>query len=486
MLAVCVKGGRRSLRTGRFPAVCAFALLTGQAAIAEPVVIPDVPALTWETGRCSQDIAALHAALSAMGCPVAYDELMVASGAAFRTTWPPRRYHYGALVVAPEDLVINAAQFAGAVAERRTDDSPDQVWTAVCESIDQGRPVLMWKGWAVWVICGYDPQGQSLHIRRYESTQQDYEVMPFEPPVALWPLGRPNGIVLLTYDPNVGLPQPDWPEILERAIRFADWPPEQRLHGTYAFGLAAYDAWAATLRRGVDESGPQVDADFTWTFARTLAEARSCAGIVLQEKAALHEAFADAANDYMAQAELLRGMQALLAGGEEGDWVQLKAARGQHFPEQAVREQAAQLVEQAKELEIMAVDALRVALADLGGTAEETGPQARQPRRVEPGRVRPDVPAVVPFRSRSDMAAEYCQKGSRLKAQGRHAEAVTELQAAIKADPKHVESHWVLAWVFIDMDDTDGAARGFRKVLELAPGSDKAREAQKALAGLER
>ena len=472
------------LRTERFLISCVAGLLVLQSCAADPVIIPDVPALTWETGRCSQDIAALHAALSTMGCPLAYDELMVGSGAAFRTAWPPGRYHYGALVVAPEDLVINGAQFAGAAAERRTDDPPEQVWAAICDSIDEGRPVVLWHGWAAWVICGYEPEGQRLYIRRYESAQQGYEVMPFEPLIAVWPLGCPNGIVLLSYDRDVGIPDPDWPAILSRAIHCADWPPEERLHATYVWGLAGYDAWAETLRGGVDESGPQVDADFTWTLARTLAEARSCASIVLQQNAALHEAFEDAAADYMAQAQLLRTMQTVLAGGEEGDWMQLKLAREQHFPEQAVREQAAQLVERAKELEVMAVDALRVALADLGGTTDETGPQAREPRRIDPRRIRPDVPGAVSFMSNDERAAEHCQKGSRLKAQGRYAEAIKELQAALKADPKHVESHWVLAWLFIDMEDSEGAAREFRKVIELAPGSDKAREAQKALARL--
>jgi Tfp pilus assembly protein PilF len=80
-----------------------------------------------------------------------------------------------------------------------------------------------------------------------------------------------------------------------------------------------------------------------------------------------------------------------------------------------------------------------------------------------------------------EKADQHCQRGRQLKAQGKFAEAAKELQKAIRSDPRHVEAHWVFAWVLIELKDTESARTELRKVIELAPESDKAREAQKAL-----
>jgi hypothetical protein len=83
-------------------------------------------------------------------------------------------------------------------------------------------------------------------------------------------------------------------------------------------------------------------------------------------------------------------------------------------------------------------------------------------------------------------AAEHYERGIQLKAAGRMAEAAEELRAAIQADPAHVEAHFALAWVLIETGDRQAAAAEFRKVIELAPDSERAAESQKALERLER
>ncbi len=81
-------------------------------------------------------------------------------------------------------------------------------------------------------------------------------------------------------------------------------------------------------------------------------------------------------------------------------------------------------------------------------------------------------------------AAERYERGIQLKAAGRMAEAAQELRAAIQADPAHVEAHFALAWVLIETGDRQAAAAEFRKVIELAPDSQRAAESQRALGRL--
>ena len=78
-------------------------------------------------------------------------------------------------------------------------------------------------------------------------------------------------------------------------------------------------------------------------------------------------------------------------------------------------------------------------------------------------------------------AGQHYQKGLELKRAGNLTEAAAELRAALAADPKHVKAHYALAWVLLDQKDKPGAQAEFRKVVELAPNSEEAKEAQKAL-----
>lgn len=460
------------MRPHTVAAVCLVLATHVLPVAAEPVVIEGVPRLGWGIGRACAHIAALQAALTPMGCPASYEEMVVASGAAFTTAWYPGRYNYMAMAAAPEDLVANGALAVGATAERISYGSEEEAWVAVCESIDRGAPVIAWQGQGAQVICGYDPAGRRMYVEEYYDKSGIYQVADFEIPDVPYPIEHPNEIVLLHYDRDQPVPELDWPAILARAVRFADWPAREKLNRIYVFGLPAYDAWAQTLRAGL---GPRETSEeaagVALAMAGMLADARAAASVVLADNATVHEAFADAAQHYMAEAEVLQQVRPTLSRNHPGPWAEERQAMFDSFPDQDVREAAARLVEQARAEETMAVEQLRLVLQQLGGTGSEIGPD-------------PLVAAVSDDSAdpaAREKAEQHCQRGRELKDQGKFAEAAQELQAAIKADPKHVESHWVLAWVLVELKDTEGAVQAFRKVIELAPESDKAREAQHAL-----
>ncbi len=445
---------------------------SGSAQAARPQVIEDVPSIGWASGKTSYYIAALHACLQAMGSPIGYEELMVASGAAFCTGWSPGAYKYDSRVAAPEDLVLNGAFAAGATAERRSFESPDEAWEAVCASIDEGRPVIGSDVSMARVICGYDLRDRKMYFHSHNATERGYQIGPFE--ASPGPRRQPNEFIFVEYDPAWGLPELDWPVILSRAVRFADWPRERAivLGDPVVFGLGAYDEWAATLRRGPDGSGVTLDTRLTVTMARTLADSRAAASVVLADHAALHESLRDAADYYMAEAEILEGMREVLAQGETGLHTDVMAAAERNFPDPAVREQAAQVIEQAKEQEILAVKALREVLSDIS-------PEAVQPP--------PPQPIVTVTPAADTQSAEECyQRGIELKGAGKMTEAADQLRAAIEADEKHVAAHYALAWVLVELKDNETAKKEFQKVIELAPGSNQAAQAQAAIERLGR
>lgn len=434
------------------------------SAVGDPVVIQGVSSIGWSSAKYSHYMAALHAVLEALGSPVRYEELMVASGEAFATAWAPRTYSYNARSAVPEDVVVDGAAAAGARAERRSFGSPDEAWVAVCESIDQARPVIASNDSAANVICGYDPDGRKVYLNRYDVSETEYQLLPFETHAG--PTGAPNEFIFVELDTGTEAPDLDWPSVISRAVQFADWPPDRKVHQHFAFGLAAYDAWAATLRTVGDRDGSRQ----TQTLARVIESARRAASTVLSEHATIDDSFAEAAQHYAAEADIMAAMRAVLAQGQVATWAASFEAMSRHFPDPAVREQAAQLIELAKGEEFLAVEALRAALEDLA--------PGRLPRAAEPA----EPPEAVTVDGQS--AQQHYAEGLRLKQVGRWQEAAAHLRAAIEADPAHVEAHWALAWVLIELKDPKQAAGEFRKVIELAPGSERAAEAEKALGRL--
>jgi len=436
-------------------------------AAAAPVTIDGVPRIDYQTKRYSQHIAAAWASLAAQGCPVPYEEVVVASGAAFRIAWRTGDYSYASAELAPEDLVLNAAEAVGALAERRQHATEEEAWQTVVECIDAGRPPCVWLNWGSQVIAGYDEAGTQMLVRHYNTPMEQLTTVPFAAPKPPWPLKGSFGVVVLEYELQGEEPDLEWEPIISRAIDFADWPADDPLYGRFAFGLAAYDSWAQTLRDGLDENGPKTDAVMCEFMARCMADARGCAAVVLQENAGDSEAFADAAFFYQEEADTIAKMADVLADGTTGAWGKITQAMVANFPKQEVREAAAQLVEQAKEQELLAVDSLRDALAEIQGGGDEPADD--------------EVPAPDDDADTKAKVDEHLRHGQQLKTARRFAEAESALREALKLDSESVEAHWVLGWVLVERKRTDDAVAEFNTVIKLAPDTDRAREAQKAI-----
>ncbi|MBM3472666.1 MAG: hypothetical protein FJX75_05270 [Armatimonadetes bacterium] len=454
-------------RTGARLAVGVLVVALAAHGLAAPVVIEGAPQTGWAVRHFNQTADCLYSGLAAMGAAISYDELMVASGYAFRMGWWPGWYSYMAPEVVPEDLIAAGAEAAGGGAQRLDHKSLDEAWVTACRSLDEGCPVLARNGCAYRLICGYDAQGRVMYTREYHSQKPEYDVKPFDVTEPPWPEKGGREVVILAYDAKAKPPDLDWTVILDRAVRFADWPAEQKLSQVFVFGLGAYDAWAETLRNGPDRNGVKTDVELNDYMCRTIGEARACAGAVLQQHAAVHGSLDEAGTLYAEEAQLFSQVSDLLRGGVVGTWPEMQAAMRANFVLPEVRDQAAQLIEQAKELDAQAVDCLRTALADL-----KPEPEDKQP---------PPVVNEPPRDDKAAIAKEHLEKGKELKNARQFSEAAEELRKAIEADRTLVEAHWVLGWVLIELKDTDGAKAAFRKVIELAPGTDRAKEAQKAL-----
>jgi tetratricopeptide (TPR) repeat protein len=270
------------------------------------------------------------------------------------------------------------------------------------------------------------------------------------------------------------MPERDWGAILRRAVRFADWPVSKPLGPGALYGLAAYDAWADTLRMGPDEQGADADIHLHVPVTSMVAAARKAAAKALSEDASLHEAFAEAAEHYLAEVQVLEQMNTVLAGGQGGgDWNAMLKAMAENLEAGTAGEAGAQVIEQARAEEEQAVDALRRALRDLG----PAGAPRADARPPEPAATAaPVAPAAKP--GEAEVLYEH---GVEQKRAGNLKDAVVLLRAAIAADPKLVRAHYALAWVLKDQQDIEGAAAEFRKVVELSPDSAEAQESKKAL-----
>jgi len=425
-----------------------------QVASADPVLIENVPKVGWRARQFDLPISALTAALQTMGCKATYEELMVASGAAFFTAWEAGHSSSAVITAAPDDFVANGAAAVGAKAERRAFNTEEEMLTAFGESIDEQCPIVAWNGAQACVVCGYDPGGSMVYIQDQNNAKDEYQRTMLRPLFARRPELGAGDPVFLHFDPGAPAPERDWPAILKSAIAYADWDPDRKLDGALTCGLAAYDDWAETLRTGGGAEGPGRAYVTNATLAAMMGNARTAAATMLAGHTATHDAFATAALHYRAEAEVLTELQKLLPAGrapKEG-------------PEQAVWDQAAGIIEQAKAEEVQAVDALRRALADLA----------------------PPLAAPPIAEEQSASPEQLCARARELKAAKKPSEAAKALEAALAQDPDHLEAHWILAWVRIELGDKAGAAAAFRRVIELSPGTERAKEAESALERLGR
>ncbi len=425
------------------------------------MIIEGVPPIGWAVGKYSYHVAALHAALSVMGCQMSYEELVTVSGAGFQIAYAPgRASHVFAGVWPPAmDHVLSAAEAAGAEARWVTFDQNSDAAKAIFESIDAGAPVVAWEQLGAKVIFGYE--GVSIHVQSCNSPDGTAQVGPFAVDGTRRSGGAPE-VVLLTYEPAQELPEIDWPAALSRAIWLADRAPDEMMHDRYVLGFSAYDAWAEHLRDlGATHDANVLDAQLIEAHAATVGEARACVSKALLLHESVHAAFAEAASFYAAEADIFRRIPKVMSGGRPdlpfSERIQLMAER---LGTEAVASELAEMVEAAKWEDAQAVEALREALTDLGP---------------------PDVPIEAPERVEAEDAQALHQRGLQLKRGRRYAEAATVLREAIAADPDFVDAHWALAWTLVELGDTTGAKAEFERVMELAPGSPKAADAQNAV-----
>ena len=344
-------------------AAVVFALVMGagrRSGVAQepaPRVIEGVPRLGYQTGRHTPYIAALQAVLQSLGSTMTYEELMVTSGAAFATAWRPGYYEYDARALIPGDVMLTGATAAGAKVTRRNFETLDEAWDAVCRSIDEGRPVIAARRSTAYVICGYRPEARVVYVQHPDNATEAYEEQPFEGHEGVY--GGLNEFFFVEHDPATPAPETDWPGILARVVRFDQWPPSKPIRADQFYaGRAAYDVWALTLRKGPSESGVASDVRLTVTMAAVMADRRTCASTVLTEYGPLHAKLGQAAAHYAAEAALWQQMRSVLAQGKQGQSSEVMRAAEGGFTQQAVREQAARLVEQARDEDAAAANLL--------------------------------------------------------------------------------------------------------------------------------
>jgi hypothetical protein len=293
----------------------------------------------------------LQTALSGMGCPMPYDDLMVASGAAFRMAWRPRNYNYPATYLYQVDPIPLGAVAAGAQVERKQFTTAQEAFDAAADSIDLGRPAIAWDGGEVnWqVICGYDEAKQTL-FRRTINTGAAPEERPaecLEGPGGSCSARGPYELWLLAYDPATARVRLDWPHILAMALRVAQWPDGDRLGETFVCGECAYYSWATDLRSSTLHEQFPAAGRMTMAHAADLEKSRRCAANVLQAHVGVHPALGQAALMYDDEARCFAKVVRTLCGGTDLP-TNLASSQivEQRIREAAVREAAADLVEQ--------------------------------------------------------------------------------------------------------------------------------------------
>jgi len=351
--------------------VCSV-VMPASVASSEPVLLETVPATGWD--RPYIPVQMLQVALAAMGCEESYDDLMVTSGAAFRMAWRDRNFTFPALTLYQQDPVSVGAAIAGASVARQQFDSLEAAFTAIVESIDGGMPVIAWDDGRVdmQVICGYDADDMTV-LRRNIDTGADAEPAPVECARAMPWAGARVELWLLDYTPPQEPLQRDWPLILANALRLADWPDEERLHGCFFCGDAAYYAWATDLRDSrLHADFPQAGA-IAWRLAWQMQHARSTAARVLQANAVVHPAVLEAGLLYQDEAAIFGDVQRVLCGGADLAFAEAGRMADEQIRHEEVRLEAADLVERALEKDQAARAALTRALQDL---APELLPEA--------------------------------------------------------------------------------------------------------------
>lgn len=335
------------------------------ATFAAPVLLQQVTPTGFE--RPYVPICVLYSALDGLGCHMEYDDLMVASGAAFRMSWMPGGWTPSAGYAYQQEPIDMGASAAGARADRRTYPDADAAFAAVKESVDHGCPVIAYDNGqgGVQVICGYDEANKLVYRRAIYTGHGDPEAKPPDVLQAREGAGAPYVLWLLSYDQARGKPQLDWPMILANALRLAQWKEGELLNGLLKCGDSAYFQMVQEIRQEkIPERYPNA-GQFTYRVLQQIAGSRACAARVLEAKFGVHKAFLEAGIKYEDEAKLLTKGADLISGQPNMDYLEAMKVVDGNFQNLDTRLAVADLIEQAVEKDRSARAALTKALKDL-------------------------------------------------------------------------------------------------------------------------
>ncbi len=240
---------------------------------ADARVVEGVPVLGWQTMRSNTFMGALAAIVKLKEDRECYDELMGASGAAFRL-----QFFDGWCPSAVDPAVgFNAADAAAKLVGYRLEwlmPSSDgknrpQILAAVRKSIDAGMPVLACdlREQPEWgVITGYQQGGAELICRTYFDKRKGYDIAPKFPMVLAVPVKQGAA--------------PDEATAARQGFAAVAANLATAKYGEYWSGLAAFDRWVERLRTddftGLDSArfSDVVQANY-WIYQR-LVDDRKC------------------------------------------------------------------------------------------------------------------------------------------------------------------------------------------------------------------
>jgi len=341
-------------------------------------VLEGVPDLDWSKGDLTL-VGALSSLLGFIGEEVSKDYVMGVSGGAFKLLWHPRWCpSSGDLALLGEEPIRRVFRAIGR--KWKLVMRPDGDWKdaelrqRVTESIDRGMPVLAFGvvGPETCIVAGYEEDGNVALGRSYFwDGSQGY----FRKGKWWQEAGRPeevgefchacSGLVLV----GDRTERPPRQEVVREALEWAlDLARAPERNG-YVSGLAAYDEWAAALRR--DEGFPAGDLealDFKCLVNANvvlcvLLEARTSAAAFLQNAA---KDDVPGKDELVAAAVLYQEEAGILARAVEiAPHTWHPEDRRLKMAEPVLRAKLADLILEAKEKDALAVREIEKALAAL-------------------------------------------------------------------------------------------------------------------------
>lgn len=306
------------------------------------------PILGFARGRDCTFIHCLELVLEGLGRPMSYDDLMGASGMAFRTQFRIDRWDVGN----PDPLVGESAldplfdavgwEYDAKVVRRDELSEAAALRGQITQSIDASVPVLAAniirpEDWGI--IVGYRADQQWV-CRSYNGGALASDRLAN---------GWPTAVVFLTKRKA----PPARRDSLMNSVRRAIDLFQRRQAGPYTLGSRAFDTWCQNLRSAGDRSyiHPNV-----WTYI-CLIDARSAAVRYLR---AIAPEFGPPGKSLLKAAELYEQEVALLNEGYR--FVPAERAFPDSMPPQEMRERQIEVLQRAKSLEEQAVSELEKAL----------------------------------------------------------------------------------------------------------------------------